>query len=83
MSAAPDPARATALLEALPAAAALFRRSGMLYAVNTLGREWFVVDGRAPLSSQSWNVVLLPLGLAGSALLARVAAGEAPGKSVV
>jgi hypothetical protein len=47
---APDPARATALLEALPSAAALFLRSGMLYAVNTLGRDWFVVDARAPLS---------------------------------
>jgi len=75
---APDPARATALLEALPSAAALFLRSGMLYAVNTLGRDWFVVDARAPLSSQSSNVVLLPLGSAGVALLERVLAGEAP-----
>jgi len=75
---APDVARATALLEALPSAAALFLRSGMLYAVNTLGRERFVVDSRAPLSSQSWKVVLLPLGSAGAALLTRVAAGEAP-----
>lgn len=71
-----DPARAAALLEALPSAAALFLRSGMLYAVNTLGRERFVVDARAPLSSQSCAVVLLPLGSAGSALLHRVAAGE-------
>ena len=71
-----DPARAAALLEALPSAAALFLRSGMLYAVNTLGREQFVVDARAPLSSQSCAVVLLPLGSAGSALLHRVAAGE-------
>jgi len=76
--AAPDPARAAALLEALPMAAALFLRSGMLYAVNTLGRESFVVDARAPLSSQSWSVVLLPLGAAGSSLLAAVAAGHAP-----
>ena len=75
---APDEARATALLEALPSAAALFLRSGMLYAVNTLAREWFVVDTRAPLSSQSWNVVLLPLGSAGTSLLNRVAAGGAP-----
>ncbi|WP_310570885.1 ATP-binding protein [Gemmatimonas sp.] len=75
---APDPVRATALLEALPAAAALFRRTGMLYAVNTLGREWFVVDNRAPLASQSWSVVLLPLGSSGSALLERVASGESP-----
>jgi signal transduction histidine kinase len=74
----PDPARAAALLEAMPMAAALFLRTGMLYAVNTLGREWFVVDTRAPLTSQSWSVVLLPLGLAGSALLAAVAAGDAP-----
>lgn len=71
-----DPARAAALLEALPSAAALFLRSGILYAVNTLGRERFVVDARAPLSSQSCAVVLLPLGSAGSALLHRVAAGE-------
>lgn len=78
VGAAPDPARATALLEALPAAAALFLRSGKLYAVNSLGREWFVVDDRAPLTSQAWSVVLLPLGLAGAALLTRVAAGEAP-----
>ncbi len=75
---APDLARATALLEALPSAAALFLRSGMLYAVNTLGREWFVVDSRAPLSSQPWSVVLLPLGSAGVTLLERVVAGEAP-----
>lgn len=74
---APDLARATALLEALPAAAALFQRSGMLHAVNTLGREWFVVDARAPLSSQSWSVVLLPLGAAAGALLTGVAAGAA------
>jgi len=74
----PDPARAAALLEALPLAAALFLRTGMLYAVNTLGREWFVVDARAPLTSQSWSVVLLPLGSAGSSLLAAVAAGNAP-----
>ncbi|WP_411279082.1 ATP-binding protein [Gemmatimonas sp.] len=78
VSDAPDVARATALLEALPSAAAFFLRSGMLYAVNTLGRERFVVDSRAPLSSQSWKVVLLPLGSAGAALLSRVAAGEAP-----
>ncbi len=76
--AAPDPARAAALLAALPMAAALFLRSGMLYAVNTLGRESFVVDARAPLTSQSWSVVLLPLGAAGSSLLAAVAAGDAP-----
>jgi len=75
---APDPARAAALLEALPIAAALFLRSGMLYAVNTLGREWFVVDARAPLTSQSWGVVLLPLASGGSALLEAVAAGNAP-----
>ncbi len=74
----PDLTRATALLEALPSAAAFFLRSGMLYAVNMLGRDWFVVDSRAPLSSQSWNVVLLPLGSAGHALLNRVVAGEAP-----
>ncbi len=73
-----DPARATALLEALPSAAAFFLRSGALYAVNTLGREWFVVDARAPLPSQSWSVVLLPLGAAAAALLAGVAAGDAP-----
>ena len=78
VSNAPDPARATALLEALPSAAALFRRSGMLYAINTLGRAWFVVDADAPLSSQLWSVVLRPLQGAGSALLARAAAGEAP-----
>ena len=71
-------ARATALLDVLPSAAALFLRSGMLYAVNSLAREWFVVDARAPLSSQSWNVVLLPLGPVGTALLNRAAAGAAP-----
>ncbi|QJR36381.1 ATP-binding protein [Gemmatimonas groenlandica] len=75
---APDLARATALLEALPSAAAFFLRSGMLYAVNALGREWFVVDARAPLSSQPSSVVLLPLGAAGTALLSRAVAGSAP-----
>lgn len=75
---APDLARATALLEALPSAAAFFLRSGMLYAVNTLGRAWFVVDARAPLSSQPSSVVLLPLGAAATALLDRAVAGCAP-----
>jgi signal transduction histidine kinase/ActR/RegA family two-component response regulator len=73
---APDLARATALLEALPSAAALFRRAGTLYAVNVLGRERFVVDARAPLSSQGWSIVLLPLGAEAVALLQRAAAGE-------
>ncbi len=83
MQGALDLARATALLEALPSAAAFFLRSGALFAVNTLGRDWFVVDSRAPLSSQSWNVVLLPFGSDGIALLTRVVAGDASATRVV
>lgn len=37
-----------------------------------------MVDARAPLTSQAWSVVLLPLGAAGAALLTAVAAGNAP-----
>lgn len=52
----------TSLLEALPAAAALFHRDGYLVTVNRDGRDAFVVDANAPLASQQWGVVLQPLG---------------------
>jgi PAS domain S-box-containing protein len=71
-------ARLTALLEALPVAAALFRRAGTLYAVNTAARGSLVVDAKAPLASQHWNVVLLPLGDEGTGCLREVAAGAPP-----
>ena len=55
-------ARLTALLDALPSAAALFASGGTLLAINPRGRELFVVDALAPLESQHWKVVLQPLG---------------------
>ena len=55
-------ARLTALLEALPAAAALFRSDGFAVAVNTAARAQFVVDALAPLRAQHWNVMLQPFG---------------------
>ncbi|MDQ8168731.1 MAG: ATP-binding protein [Gemmatimonadota bacterium] len=71
-------ARLTALLEALPVAAALFRRTGTLYALNTEARGSLVVDAKAPLASQHWNVVLLPLGDEGTGCLREAAAGAPP-----
>lgn len=55
-------ARLTALLEALPSAAALFRTDGFAVAVNTNARRMFVVDSVAPLAAQHWNVMLHPFG---------------------
>lgn len=55
-------ARLTALLEALPTAAALFRADGYAVAVNTKARSTFVVDAVAPLGAQHWNVMLQPFG---------------------
>ena len=55
-------ARLTALLEALPSAAALFRNDGFAVAVNTNARRMFVVDSVAPLAAQHWNVMLHPFG---------------------
>jgi signal transduction histidine kinase/ActR/RegA family two-component response regulator len=72
-----DLARLTALLNALPAAAALFRRDGTLYAVNEQGRDCFVVDPLAPLPSQRWSVVLFPLGDIATELMRGVVAGGA------
>lgn len=64
-------ARLTALLEALPSAAALFTPGGTLVAINQRGRDLFVVDRLAPLESQHWQIVLQPLGDAvGEAILA-------------
>lgn len=57
-------ARLTALLEALPSAAALFRHDGHAVAVNGRARELFVVDAVAPLATQHWNVMLQPFGSA-------------------
>ncbi len=73
-----EQARFTALLEALPAAAALFREAGTLYAVNAKARESFVVDAIAPLASQMSSVVLLPLGHPADELLREVARAGAP-----
>jgi PAS domain S-box-containing protein len=55
-------ARLTALLEALPSAAALFRNDGFAVAVNASARSMFVVDPVAPLAAQHWNVMLHPFG---------------------
>jgi len=55
-------ARLTALLEALPSAAALFRNDGFAVAVNASARRMFVVDPVAPLAAQHWNVMLHPFG---------------------
>ena len=55
-------ARLTALLEALPSAAALFRNDGFAVAVNASARRMFVVDSVAPLAAQHWNVMLHPFG---------------------
>ena len=68
-------ARLTALLDALPMAAALFDPRGMAVAVNRLGRTWFVVDPRAPLDSQTWRVMLHPLGEAAATGMPRALAG--------
>jgi signal transduction histidine kinase len=57
-------ARLTALLDALPSAAALFAPAGTLVALNQRARDLFVVDPLAPLESQHWRVVLQPLGAA-------------------
>lgn len=54
--------RLTALLEALPSAAALFRADGFAAAVNQSARRMFVVDAIAPLGAQHWNVMLQPFG---------------------
>ncbi len=62
--------RLTALLEALPSAAALFAPAGTLVAVNQRGQSLFVIDRLAPLESQHWRVVLQPLGDAADAALA-------------
>lgn len=61
--------RLTALLEALPSAAALFAPGGTLVAINALARELFVVDPLAPLESQHWKVVLQPLGEAAASAM--------------
>ncbi len=63
-------ARLTALLDALPSAAALFASGGTLLAINPRGRELFVVDALAPLESQHWKVVLQPLGDAAASAMA-------------
>ncbi|MBY0488521.1 MAG: response regulator [Gemmatimonadaceae bacterium] len=62
--------RLTALLDALPSAAALFAAAGTLVAINQRGRELFVVDEIAPLESQQWRVVLQPLGAAAAEAIA-------------
>jgi hypothetical protein len=43
--------RLSALLDALPTAAALFDPRGMAVAVNRLGRSWFLVDPVADRTS--------------------------------
>ncbi|MFY7922483.1 MAG: ATP-binding protein [Gemmatimonas sp.] len=55
-------ARLTALLEALPTAAALFKRDGYAVSANARGRAMFVIDERAPLSAQHVTVVLQQFG---------------------
>ena len=72
----PEQARLTALLEALPTAAALFRPDGLLSAVNAKGRALFVVDSAAALTSQHWRVVLHGVGDLGVAAMAEAVAGQ-------
>ncbi len=62
------------LLEGLPCAAVLFEGDGHLVAANARAHGWLAVDARAPLATQSWHVVLLPLGEAAPAAAVRVAA---------
>lgn len=57
-----DTTRLTAVLQALPVAAALFRADGMTVAINTMGEELFVHDPLAPLQTQHWRVMLHPFG---------------------
>ena len=71
------------LVQALPIAAALFHRDGTLRLANDPARAWWIVDPQAPLSSQSWDVVLLPMGGAAVSLLASAAAGDHPGPQVM
>ncbi len=66
------------LLEGLPCAAVLFEGDGHLVAANARARGWLAVDARAPLATQTWDVVLLPLGEAAPAAAARVAALAQP-----
>jgi PAS domain S-box-containing protein len=70
--------RLTALLEALPSAAALFRTDGYAVAANTLGRSLFVVDDVAPLEAQHWNVMLQPFGAPLTDALRFASAGNTP-----
>ena len=71
-------ARLTALLEALPTAAALFRTDGYAVAVNSRARAMFVVDAVAPLAAQHWNVMLQPFGSALLDALRFTLAGRQP-----
>jgi signal transduction histidine kinase len=66
------------LLEGLPCAAVLFDGDGQLVAANARAHGWLAVDARAPLATQRWDVVLLPMGEAAPAAAARVAALAQP-----
>lgn len=70
--------RLTALLEALPSAAALFRHDGYAVTLNQRGRAMFIVDALAPLGAQHWNVVLQPFGSAAQELIRLTIGGAAP-----
>jgi signal transduction histidine kinase len=52
----------------------LFEGDGQVVAANARAHGWLAVDARAPLASQRWDVVLLPVGEAAPAAAARVAA---------
>jgi signal transduction histidine kinase len=67
-----------ALLEALPAAAVLFGPDGHVVAVNRMGRDCFVIDERAPLSSQPMAVVLQPFGAPALDVARAAATGSTP-----
>lgn len=71
-----DPTGLTRILQALPGALALFTREGNLVALNAAARSAFVIDERAPISSQTWRVVLQPLGERAFELVNRVLRGE-------
>lgn len=71
-----DRDRLTRILQALPGALALFTRGGMLVALNDQAHAAFIIDDLAPVTSQSWRVVLQPLGERIFGLLDQVLRGE-------
>lgn len=70
------PALIAAVLDGVNGATVLLSRDGKLLAANRDARTHFAIDARAPLESQSENVVLASLRDALAPLLARVRSGD-------